>query len=93
MRKRSNLRPLGIRAQEKLLSILREVIDHANLEHADFGSFWIQQKDLELPLPKTDKEVTAFIKQRVKTHHQSWIIRPLNNAIKEIEANGVSGYD
>lgn len=86
MRHRSKLKPMGIRSQERLLSILREVVEHAGLEHADFGSFWTQGE--ELPLPKTDKEVTPFIRQRVKTHHQSWIVRPLNNAIKLIEMNG-----
>lgn len=86
MRHRSKLRPLGVKAQEKLLWTLRDVIEHAQLEHADFGDFWVTNN--VLPLPKNDKEVTPFIKQRVKTHHQSWIIRPLTNAIKAIEANG-----
>ena len=87
MRRKSKLKPLGIKAQEKLIALLREASEHAEMEHADFGGFWVQG-DKPLPFPKTDKEVTPFVKERTKTYRQSWIIRPLHNAIHLIESNG-----
>jgi len=87
MRRKSSLRPLGIRQQERLLALLREVAMHATLEHADFGGFWVHD-DKALPFPKTDKEVTPFIKQRTEVFRQSWLSRPLKHAIELIETNG-----
>jgi hypothetical protein len=87
MSRKSKLKPLGIKAQEKLLALLREAADHAEMSHADFGSFWVRSSQ-PLPFPKDDKQVTPFIKERTKTYRESWIIRPLKNAINVIESNG-----
>jgi hypothetical protein len=86
-RRRSKLRPLGIRQQERLLSLLREAYEHATLEHADFGSFWVQGDKL-LPFPTTDKQVTPFIIERTQTYRQSWLLSPLSRAIELIQSNG-----
>ena len=87
MRHRSKLKPLGVKKQEALLSLLREAVEHAEMEHADFGSFWVQGEK-ELPLPTTDKQVTPFIRQRTRVYRDSWLIRPLRAAIAKIEQNG-----
>jgi hypothetical protein len=50
------------------------------MELARFGQ--LANKGL---LPTTEAEVTEFIKQRTRLYRESWIIAPLEEAIREIE--------
>jgi len=37
------------------------------------------------PLPKTEKEVDAFIKARIRLYVETWLIKPLQVAAKKLE--------
>lgn len=67
---KSKLRSLGIKKQERLLSVLRAALDSAHMEDAHFGSH------------------TKLIKDETRLYRQSWLIAPLETAIKIIESNG-----
>lgn len=43
------------------------------------------QDDWANDLPKTELEVNDFIRSRVKRHHRSWIIDPIDSVIEMIE--------
>lgn len=73
-------KPLGIYAQRALLTTLRQVVTDAKMERASFS-----QLASKGPFPTTESEVTEFIKQRTRLYRESWIIGPLEEAIKDIE--------
>jgi hypothetical protein len=73
-------KPLGIGAQRALLVTLRQVVADAKMDRAGFNYL-----ASEGPFPTTEAEVTEFIKQRTRPYRESWIIAPLEEAIREIE--------
>lgn len=81
--KRTTLKPLGTRKQAKLLALMKEALESAALTNAEFG-----QITRSGPFPTSERQVTKFIRDRVSLHHQSWIIRPLKDAMELIRKNG-----
>lgn len=77
MRKKSQLKPLGVRPQQELLRLFEDALRSAKLETADFGT--ICQSG---PFPTQERQVTKFIRERTRLYRESWIISPLREAIK-----------
>lgn len=63
-----------------VLSLLREVLQAAQMERAEFSRIIPNDS-----LPQSEKEVTAFIKERTRIYRESWIINPLKEVIDVIE--------
>lgn len=69
---------------ESKKQLLAELRSMANFENASFGRLWESDAD---PLPKTEKEVTDFIRRRTALYRETWVT-PL---IAELESRlGVS---
>lgn len=60
--------------QEKTI---REVLAVARLERANFGGH------RDIPFPKYDSEVDAFIKDRIRNWANSWIVAPLEGLLAD----------
>ena len=74
---------VGRRELQRMIAELREVIRIAELDSAAFDVIGPVKPD---DLPKTEKEVTEFIRKRVKIHHGTWIIKPLQEVLKLLES-------
>ena len=73
------------KAYRELLSELRSA---ANFESADFGRLWGVAED---PLPKTEEEVTDFIRRRTKLYRETWVtplIEELERCLRVSAATG-----
>lgn len=80
MKKRSPLKPLGVRAQEELLRLFDSARRAAKLDTADFGKIGSTG-----PFPTQERQVTKFIRERTRLYRESWIITPLQQAIELIQ--------
>lgn len=72
---------IGQMQKRQILQELNDALHAASLKTAEFSE--INPTD---NLPKNEREVTGFIRRRVKLHHDTWIIGPITRAIKLIEA-------
>lgn len=73
MDKTETTKPLGLKKQALMRSLIRETIDSAQMNKAAFDQLCGDGQDL----PKTEKQVTAFIKERTRLYRESWIINRL----------------
>lgn len=69
--------------KREILEILNRVLVDTRMERAGFS-----QLHTKGPFPATEGEVTEFIKERTRIYRESWIISPLERAIRLIEADG-----
>ena len=65
-----------------IVELLEAALASANLELAEFGRIFPDGN--LVPYPTNEKEVTAFIKDRVRLHHDTWIIKPIKTALEKI---------
>jgi hypothetical protein len=70
------------KSQYSLRGLISRALDHARMERASFSENLLKP---EFPLPKTEAEVTAFIKGRTKLWRESWLIPPLEQALSKIK--------
>ena len=73
-----------VNVEENVIEMLEAALKSAKMKMAEFGHIhpkW--EKDL-LPYPTTEEEVTAFIKQRTELYRKSWLIRPIESALRTI---------
>jgi hypothetical protein len=49
------------------------------------GSGFAQLHESEPPLPKSEAEVDAFIKERIRPYVETWILPELRRALKKAE--------
>jgi hypothetical protein len=75
----SDTKLLGKREQQQLAALIRAAKESATLEHSVFDKIGGTPSDD--PLPRSEREVTAFIKRRVRLHHETWIVSPLERAL------------
>lgn len=69
--------------KRRLIKILEQAHFDATMEQASFSR--INTTD---SLPKSENEVTAFIRERTRIWRQSWILSPLEEALKIIKEDG-----
>lgn len=73
-----------------VIELLRAARDSAKLDLAEFGHIFPEGKDL--PYPTNEKEVTEFIRNRIDLHHRTWIIGPIERALRKLgDTGGVRG--
>ena len=68
--------------ERPIIELLQGALDAAMLERSEFGKIFTP--DDAVPFPTTENEVTAFIKDRVSLHHNSWIVKPIKEVLKLI---------
>jgi hypothetical protein len=66
--------------KREVLQILNKVLFDASMERANFSRIVDGS-----PFPTTEDEVTGFIKERTRIYRESWIISPLEQAIRLID--------
>jgi hypothetical protein len=66
---------------DEILKVIQRVLKHASLKTANFSKFDRQVHEL----PKSESEVNAFIKGRIKLWLDTWIVAPLEQLIIEQE--------
>jgi hypothetical protein len=71
---------------DKQRRILEEIRSYATMESASFSRLWSDPDD---PLPKTEAEVTEFIRRRTAIYRQTWILDYLD----ELLAHTVGGRE
>lgn len=71
---------LGVRKQRELIKLVIDAYESATLKNAAFDSICGTPEDS--PLPRSEREVTNFIRKRVDLHHRSWILSPLEEALR-----------
>lgn len=73
-------KPLGIKQQRNLIRLITDAYESATLKTAAFDSICGTPEDS--PLPRSEHEVTNFIRKRVDLHHRSWVLSPLEEALR-----------
>lgn len=69
--------------KREVLELLNRALTSARMDRADFNSIIPLEN-----LPKTEIEVTKFIKDRTRLYRESWIVNPIKRAINLIEQDG-----
>ena len=70
-------------SESTVIELLERALKASKLELSEFGSLGpkaVFGEDL-LDYPTCEDEVTPFIKQRVRLHHESWITSPIREAL------------
>lgn len=68
--------------KRSIIELLRGALEASRLELSEFGRLHPTTYENALPYPKNEKEVTPFIKERVKLHHDTWITNPIKEALE-----------
>jgi hypothetical protein len=71
-----------VSAKPNYAADLREVVDHLGMEHCGFGHPMSCGDD---PLPKTEDEVTPFIRRRTKLWLDTWVLPKLRRLLEREE--------
>jgi hypothetical protein len=66
--------------RRSVTSLIDEALRVLTMETADFSNINLSTHD---PLPKSEKEVDAFIRRRLENWLRSWVIPPLQQARKK----------
>lgn len=61
--------------------LVKEGLDKARMSRACFSGL----RSFASPLPKTETEVDAFIKERIRIYMETWVYPPLEAAIAKLE--------
>lgn len=69
-----------------IIERLQEALAAARSDRACFSRLHPQSYEGALPLPKHEDEVDAFIKERIRLHHNSWIVKPLETVLFDLGA-------
>lgn len=64
----------------RIKEVLRDAQRTLTMETADFSRIWLSDDDA--PLPKTEAEVTEFIRNRTRLWRQSWVEAPIQEALE-----------
>ena len=64
-------------SKKSVIKLLEDAIASARLDRAEFSRLFPENPTY----PTSEKEVTGFIKERVKVHHDSWVIGPIEQAL------------
>lgn len=68
---------------EQAVNWLNRAAVDASMERSEFGLMWTNLDD---PLPANEKEVTDFIRRRTRLWRSSWVIGPIEEAVKILTA-------
>lgn len=74
----------GKKAARRMSNALREIRDHATMKHmsvgqsAFVGNIPLKMQDGTLV---TEKNLDDFCRERLRIHHSSWIVEPLDELI------------
>jgi hypothetical protein len=63
-----------------LKSLVKNALKSARMENACFEEIFPKT-----PLPRTEEEVNAFIKNRIEIYMSSWVIKPLEAVVEKLE--------
>ena len=66
--------------KRSVLELLESALKSSRLELSEFGSIFPEEGCL--PYPKTEKDVTPFIRERTALYRKTWLIDPLLEAIE-----------
>jgi hypothetical protein len=70
-----------------IIEILKGARDASRLERSEFGMIYPPQpRDNRVPYPTNENEVTPFIKDRVRLHHETWITAQINEVLNRLGA-------
>jgi hypothetical protein len=73
---------------DRIVTRLKEARESATLERASFGfSTELVSSNPHFEEPIVSMPIDEFIKGKVKLHHDTWIVAPLDEAIALLEAN------
>ena len=72
--------PIGKKQARRIVDRLEDVLTSSTMERSDFESL-----HSEIELPKSQKEVTAFVKDRTEHYRRSWLTEPLQEIIKKLK--------
>lgn len=67
-----------------VIELISEAMAAAIGERSSFSRLHPQSYEKALPYPKDESEVDAFIKERIKLHHDTWIVTPLREALRKL---------
>jgi hypothetical protein len=70
--------------KKQIIEDLEDALKSASFENTGFKNLWSEEND---PLPKTEKEVDEFIKRRTRLYRETWIIHPIERALKALKGN------
>jgi hypothetical protein len=70
------------RTQFSLRGALEKALSVARMDNCSFESTVLRP---DYPLPKSEKEVDAFIKGRTKIWRDSWLVPPLERALEKVQ--------
>ena len=68
--------------ERSIKELLLAAYKSSNMELAEFGTIF-DGKGMT-PLPKTEKEVTLFIRRRTDVYRRSWLVTPLKEALDKL---------
>ena len=68
--------------EENIISKLEGALQSANMELSEFGHIF-PAKSL-LPYPTSEKDVTAFIKERTELYRKTWLVEPIKSVLSMI---------
>lgn len=63
-----------------LKGCIKRALEAARMENCNFEECFIEET-----LPKDESEVTEFIKKRTESYRESWLVKPLEMALKKLE--------
>lgn len=72
---------------KRIISLIKEADKHASLEYAAFGRLGTRDAVLKFEDGRlvTESNVTDFIRERVRAHHNSWVRGPIQTALKLLQ--------
>ncbi|CAO3447915.1 hypothetical protein [Azospirillum argentinense] len=76
------------RKRKSYRELLSELRITANFENASFGKLW---GDVGDPLPKTEEEVTDFIRRRTKLYRETWVIPLIDELERRLRVSAATG--
>lgn len=74
--------------KQKAIALLRRAVKCARLESASFNNVCAHDAEpakFQNGTPVTEGNVTDFIRERVRRHHDTWIVAPILEVIDLIE--------
>lgn len=65
-----------------VLELLKAARAASLLECSEFGEIFAPKPGSRVPYPTCEKDVTEFIRDRVRNHHRTWIQGPIDGVIE-----------
>lgn len=76
---------MNTREKRRLVELLTRIHSDASMDSSSFSHLFAEPGDA---LPKTEAEVTDFIRKRTRLWRSSWILSPLEEALDILNTTG-----